>query len=445
MRSFFVQIFLSFWVSSVAIFASSTLISPRTNYAFFENLLYAFRSSLTQLAQRRVEHGAAGECVQDKSLFVLDGAGREVCGASVPAQISQLVSENRNTAKAKYSRIDSSWATVERVSIDGRQFVAVLVTPFQPGSWFPHLPPFTAPVSALVTFVFAYLLTNPVRALRRAFREFAGGNMAVRLPVSRSALRDWGGADVRTLMVDFNEMADRIQALIEAHKTLLRDVSHELRSPLARLNVALELAREEAPNAADALDRAELESSRLNALIGELLSLSLMETIQDVPQPRLVLLGELVEGLMPDVTFEADTRECRVIHKQQQECPVMGSEEVLRRALENVIRNAIRHSPPNREVTIETLSEMTKEGASAVVRISDSGPGVPEESLQAIFRPFYRVDTSRQASTGGVGVGLAIADRAVHVHRGTIRAFNRNSGGLCVEFRLPCSGSRREE
>jgi two-component system sensor histidine kinase CpxA len=149
----------------------------------------------------------------------------------------------------------------------------------------------------------------------------------------------------------------------------------------------------------------------------------------------------LIEDLMPDLVFEAEARRCQVIHQQQQVCLVLGSEEVLRRALENVIRNAIRHSPPDGAVVIETLTEGAKEESIAVVRICDSGPGVPEESLQAIFRPFYRVDSARQATTGGFGVGLAIADRAVQIHRGTIQAHNRANGGLCVEFRLPCARS----
>ena len=320
--------------------------------------------------------------------------------------------------------------------------VAVLLRPSPGREWFPHMPPYTVPISALVTFVFAYLLTKPVRALRKAFRRLAAGEMSVRLPVARNALRDWGGADIRTLMIDFNEMADRIQALLEAHKTLLRDVSHELRSPLARLNVALELAREEAgPDAAHALDRAELESSRLNALIGELLSLSLMETINDVPNSKLVQLGEVLENLMPDLQFEAGARDCRVVHQRRDECPVIGSVDLLRRAMENLIRNAIRYAPAGTDVTLESSTEVNGSGSRAFVRVSDTGPGVPEESLQTIFRPFYRVDSARQTSTGGFGVGLAIAQRAVQLHGGTIRAFNKQSGGFCVEFSLPCAGS----
>jgi two-component system sensor histidine kinase CpxA len=144
---------------------------------------------------------------------------------------------------------------------------------------------------------------------------------------------------------------------------------------------------------------------------------------------------DLIDSLMPDLMFEAEARECRVTHRRCDTCPVLGSEDLLRRALENVIRNAIRYSPSGSEVVLETEQNGTK----SIVRVCDRGPGVPEGSLGAIFRPFYRVDSARQSSTGGFGVGLAIADRAIQIHGGTIRASNRQGGGLCVELSLPCA------
>jgi two-component system sensor histidine kinase CpxA len=185
------------------------------------------------------------------------------------------------------------------------------------------------------------------------------------------------------------------------------------------------------------VDRAELESSRLNALIGELLSLSSMEALHQVPAPELVCLSDLVDEIMPDLIFEAEARDCKIAHLNRATCSVLGNSNLLRRALENVIGNAVRYSPADGHIIVETSQDADR----SVVRVCDSGPGVPEESLTAIFRPFYRIDAARQSTTGGFGVGLAIADRAIQIHRGSIRAFNRDGGGLCVELALPCSGA----
>lgn len=432
MRSFFVQIFLAFWCSSIAIFIAAAVLFPSSEHPDYGNLNIAFHGLLTKMAA--LESSGVCGVSADTTFYAIGSAGKDICGKPLPAEVSSLVNHARSLHRAQYGKVDGHWAAAQPVGVNGKHFMAVSLSQYQSPGWFPHFPAFAIPVSALVTFIFAYLLTNPVRKLRWAFRRFATGDMTVRLPVARSALRDWGGADIRTLMIDFNEMADRIQALLQAHKTLLRDVSHELRSPLARLNVALELVREET-GSTQALDRAELESSRLNSLIGELLSLSLMENIHDVPNPKSIDLGELIEELMPDLQFEAEARGCRVSHVAKNRLVVTGSEELLRRAVENVIRNAIRYSPAGGEICVES----TDGAGKALLRVCDSGPGVPEESLASIFRPFYRVDSARQSTTGGFGVGLAIAQRAVQLHGGVIRAFNRQSGGLCVEFSLPAA------
>jgi two-component system, OmpR family, sensor histidine kinase CpxA len=437
MRSFFVQIFIYFWVTLLLTFVLSALIFPNPEHPGPETMRAALEASISQRVRFETVIGKDG-CVQHsrEPFFVFEGQqSKELCGRTPPAWVVQLAARALKEQHQRFLETDRTWAVAQPVAVADRPLVGVLLIPQPARLWFPHMPPWSLPVSAVVTFVLAYWLTYPVRALRQAFRRFAAGDMTVRLPVVRSPLRDWGGADVRTLMIDFNEMADRIQALVEAQKTLLRDVSHELRSPLARLNVALELAREDAPQNTTALDRAQLESNRLNALIGELLSLSLMETLKDVPNRRLISIVDVVDSLMPDLMFEAEARECQVIHKPHAPGAVMASEDLLRRAVENVIRNAIRYSPARSDVVVETFSE----GGKAIIRVCDSGPGVPQESLDKIFRPFYRVDNARQSSTGGFGVGLAIAERTVQIHGGSIRAFNRQGGGLCVEMSIQCA------
>jgi two-component system sensor histidine kinase CpxA len=235
-------------------------------------------------------------------------------------------------------------------------------------------------------------------------------------------------------MLDFNHMAEQLESLVSAQKLLLRDVSHELRSPLARLSVALELAREDAePAMAAQLDRIERETGRLNALIGQLLTLSSMEALEKLHLFEPLSLNRLIESILPDAEFEAQHRPCTVVFHADAECRIAGNSELLYRAVENVVRNAIRYTAENSEVMIH----LTTARGLAEIEISDRGPGIPADQLQAIFRPFHRVDVARSPDTGGFGVGLAIAERAVRLHGGETRALNRANGGTTVRMSLP--------
>jgi two-component system sensor histidine kinase CpxA len=247
---------------------------------------------------------------------------------------------------------------------------------------------------------------------------------------------------LRGLIVDFNNMAERLQSLVDAQRVLVRDISHELRSPLARLSVALELAREARPASMTApLDRIEAEAGRVNELISQLLSLSQMETLKELSPTSNLSLCEVVASVIPDVQYEASGRGCQVVTGTLQECVVYGDPVLLQRAIENVVRNAIRYTPENGIVEIDVERFESNGSALAVVRVKDNGPGVPPDELKSIMRPFYRVDKSRQRITGGYGVGLAIADRAVKLHSGQIKASNKPEGGLIVEMTFPLQSS----
>jgi two-component system sensor histidine kinase CpxA len=218
-RSFFVQIFLSFWVSGILTFVLTAVIFPNPAHPSPDTLQVALRSSVAQLARSEIHRGPSA--CKDRlapEFFVLDNQAHETCGQIPPPQMLKLVAQVRSANRQEFSIVGSEAFLAQPVTIDEVTYVAALRTPHPAHTWFPHLPPWSLPVSVIVTFVVAYLLTKPVRALRLAFRKFAAGDMSVRLPVSRNALRDWGGADIRTLMIDFNEMADRIQALLQAHK-----------------------------------------------------------------------------------------------------------------------------------------------------------------------------------------------------------------------------------
>jgi two-component system sensor histidine kinase CpxA len=254
--------------------------------------------------------------------------------------------------------------------------------------------------------------------------KFGKGDFSARAATRR---RDEIGA----LAAAFDQMADRIQTLVTAERRLLMDISHELRSPLARLAVAIELARG-GQDRDESLDRIQKEADRLNVMVGELLEITRAEGDPAQRKHENVRLDELVEEIVEDCRLEAQGRGNAVNLRVVSGCIVDGDSELLRRAVENVVRNAIRYSPEGQPVVV-TLSYA--EGR-ATVTIRDRGPGVPDNSLGLLFEPFYRVDSDRNRSSGGVGLGLSIARRSVMIHGGSIRAANA-APGLMVELELP--------
>ncbi|HSB74446.1 MAG TPA: ATP-binding protein, partial [Terriglobales bacterium] len=219
------------------------------------------------------------------------------------------------------------------------------------------------------------------------------------------------------------------------------DISHELRSPLARLNVALGLARQRAgEDSSKALDRIELEAERLNEMIGKLLTLARLESGETPAEHDPVHILELVREVVADADFEARSRDCGVQLIEAEDCSTLGNPGLLRSAFENVVRNAVRYTAPGSAVEIRLHCRSQNGGkALAVLTVRDHGPGVPDQEISNLFRPFYRLDAARERQTGGAGLGLAIAERAVRLHDGAITARNAEGGGLLVEIRLPAS------
>lgn len=291
-------------------------------------------------------------------------------------------------------------------------------------------------VAGFVSFVLARYLSAPIRGLREATQRVARGELHTR--VEESVKKGFG--ELSALASDFDTMAARIEGLLNGQKRLLRDISHELRSPLARLNVALELARQRAGAEAERpLDRIELEAERLNELIGELLTLASLETGETTLKLKDIDLSQLLVDVVADADFEARSRGCSVQLEGPGTLFLQGVRELLRRAVENVVRNAIRYSQPGGVVTVAFKVEHSAVSGEAevVIDVADSGPGVPAEHLESIFEPFYRVVAARDRESGGIGLGLAITSRAVRLHRGSVVAKNLNPSGLLVEIRLP--------
>jgi signal transduction histidine kinase len=276
----------------------------------------------------------------------------------------------------------------------------------------------------LLCYAFAYHLTSPVQRLKKTVEGFGAGDLSARAPTNRS---DEIGQLART----FNQMAGRIQTLVSAERRLLQDVSHELRSPLARLCVATELARS-SQDYDHMLDRIQREADRLNELVGELIEVTRAEGDPSKKRNELVRLDELIADLVDAISIEATARDCTLVMHPTDPITVAGDEELLRRVVENVVRNAVRYAPPHTaiDVRLERIADRAR------ITVRDYGPGVPEESLPRIFDAFYRVESDRDRASGGVGLGLAIARRAVELHKGSLQAHNATPG-LAVTIDLP--------
>ena len=282
--------------------------------------------------------------------------------------------------------------------------------------------------SILLCYLLAAYLTSPIRKLREATQKLADGDLKTRVAQKVGRRRD----ELADLARDFDDMAERIESLVTSQQRLNSDISHELRSPLARLNVALEIAKQKStPETASLLDRIETESHRLNEMISRLLILAKLESGSELVEPVRVDLTELVRDVAEDADFEAQAKGRSVRISSDQPCTVMGSENLLRSAIENVLRNAVRYTAEGTAVDVSLVGQ----NGHSVLQVSDHGGGVPEDELANLFRPFYRVGEARTRKTGGIGLGLAIAERAIKAHKGTIAA--RNTGdGLMVEIRL---------
>ena len=282
-------------------------------------------------------------------------------------------------------------------------------------------------LSALICFILARYLTRNIKQLSVASRALAGGDLTARATLSNLSKND----ELSELGNDFNRMASALEESTKQQKRLVRDISHELRSPLARLQISLELAKQK--GGSEELDRIDTEASRLNDLIGQLLSIpeqssQLNDTID---------LIELIKDILNDGEIEAQVKKVHLEFKSNiNEALVSANLSELHSALENIIRNAIKYTYDDSTVSVNIQKEDKKYGAEYIITVSDNGPGVPKEDLEKIFEPFYRVDQARNRKTGGYGIGLAIAHRIINTHGGYIKALNKNNG-LSIKISLP--------
>ncbi len=351
--------------------------------------------------------------------YLVDAQGRDlVTGADRSALLAVAQPEGLPPRKMRGPRV------VMATSGDGRYhwIIEMGPPPFEFKSYLPYYLLILGAV-ALVCWLLAVNIASPLRGLARTVDRFGAGDLAARVGSTRKdEIGDLGRA--------FDRMAERIGTLLTAERRLLQDISHELRSPLARLSFAAELVRT-AEDRDAAVARLKKEIQRLTDLVGALIQVTRAEGDPSSAAPEDLRLNDLVREVVDDCRMEADARGCTIALETAAPLTVRGDRELLRRAIENVVRNSIHYAPP------ETAINVDLEAAADAARISvrDRGPGVPDEALSKIFQPFFRVDDSRDNATGGMGLGLAIAKRAVGLHHGQLWAQNAKPGlRVCIEL-----------
>lgn len=460
MRSLLIRIFLAFWL----IIAITIGVAAIAGYTYAERLRTAlenFEVSDTMLeASESLNRGGRDgleawlRTVPESSpvaVYVLDRSGHDILGRRVPHPISRAMRrfggrlDRMRPPPPDAGNLRPARPLTQLIGPDNRVYTFFVVPKRSAsGRWFGertglYFLIFAVLVSAAVSYLLARAISKPVSRFREATVAIAAGNLDTRVADSVGSRRD----EIGHLARDFDRMTDELQHAWQQKTELTRNVSHELRSPLARLRVALELARREAGDLPE-FSRIDTETERLDELIGQILSYSRLESRTD-EAPSQFQLDDLLHTVVDDVRYE-----CRSsgIDGVTIEFAVDGSPKVngfagaLSSAVENVLRNAVRHSPPDSSVSVS----LRQEAGQAVIEIRDQGRGVDESELGNLFDPFFR---SRSAlddkAMQGSGLGLAIAQRAVQKNSASISASNIAGGGLCVTMKLPLAFPTRSD
>src|SRR5437870_2920300 len=466
MRSLFLKIFLWFGLVmvlvNVASFITGIITERRSQIprnSPMSQMFGVYAQSAADVFEREGKAGLASylervEATSRINAVLFDDLGNEVSGRPAPEGVANAISRVSEDSPYVFYFLEGQRHPIAAHFVRGPKGAAYVLAGALPRPDFPAPPPRLGEpgsfgfglriitrsflpvlfIGALFCYWLARYLSTPIVQLRCATQDLADGKLSARVDDKLLKRHD----ETAHLARDFNLMAGRIESLVEAQRRLLGDISHELRSPLARQGVALAIARRRAGAEADsALDRIEREAERLNEMIGQLLALSRLESGTDGLKNVRIDLSGLIHEVVDDADFEARSRERSVRVVQDEPAEVFGVPELIRSAVENVVRNAVRHTEKGTEVNVSLVTESVNGERLSTISVCDHGKGVPENSIAEIFRPFYRVEDARDRTTGGTGLGLSIAARAVRLHRGTIKAANATEGGLIVEIRLP--------
>lgn len=444
MPRLFLKVFLGFWATVIVVgiaLVLSFVFTPNGSYLPWQDA----RSTAREVIREMDRHGpdAAARVLsrlersQGLEACLYDDRGTPLagnhCGPFRDAPMRAPMPDRPNSS-GMYRNI------MRLPSASGKQYILATELPWGPRQ-IHHTISFFALhwllvllVSSTICYLLTLRLTGPILRLREASRQISEGNLRARVPPSVESRGDEFGDLAR----DFNTMAERIEDLLSSQRQLISDVSHELRSPLTRIQLAVDLVRQRGADdtaLGPALTRVQADVERLEHLIARLLTVARVEAGAAAAKWERVDLTGLLTEIAADAQLEARHRNSTVVFSEPGACIVTGDEYLLRSALENVVRNAVYYTAPGTEVLI-ALMPGTGSGMTELT-VSDHGPGVPESELQNIFRSFYRVGDARDQQSGGAGLGLAIASRVIQLHRGSIAASNRPTGGLEVKIQLP--------
>jgi signal transduction histidine kinase len=452
MHSLFLKVFLWFWLAMALVIGAAFLTTEltREHQQFpvstgMDKAMDAFARIAATTFEREGRDGLTklfGDNERDPNVnfYLFDERGAELSGHVAPPAVQETARRVAATGSVVRGAPGARRFVAHPVTTEsGRRYV--LVDSMGPRGIFSDHPvaQVLRVLAVLLTagalcYLLARYIVSPVVKLRAVTGQVSRGDLSARVSPLLGKRRD----ELAALGHDFDAMTARIETLVSAQQRLIRDISHELRSPLTRLGVALELVRRRAtPELRSGLDRIEHEAESINEMIGQLLTLSRVENGTGGLKNTRIDLCALVQEIASDADFEARSRDRSARTETCEACTTTGVPGLVRSAIENVVRNAVRHTAEGTEVEIALSCEGVDGGRQAVISVRDHGAGVPDQALEEIFRPFYRVEDARDRQTGGAGLGLAIAARAMRLHEGTIKAANAPDGGLIVEMRLP--------
>ncbi len=452
-RRLFWKIFLPFWVAQALLLGVLYLRLHHRAHADNPWWVQPERRlvpTLADVAVHRYEESGqqALRALLDQSslhrranYWLLDADGHELSGRPMPDEIrdhSQRALRREGMVRPDEAVIVVAPVTTSRGSyLFVGEFIPPGLAERVPGDilWVLKL---GTVISALMCLVIAHYLSKPIERLRKATNELARGNLDIRVGATIGRRRD----EIADLVRDFDSMAGELRNQIQSERNLLSGVSHELRSPIARMRLALALARtSDQPEREEMLDRIEQDTIQLDSMLERILTVARLENGQYKPKFESLSLNDLIDEVLDDARFEAAATDATVNYSDDAVVQVNGDPGLLRSAIENVVRNAIFYSGQGGTIDVR----LRRDDGNAVLTVRDNGKGVPEDALPLLFKPFYRVDDSRGTTTGGMGLGLAIVRNAMTVHAGTVSARNVSPHGLEVEFRLPIAGSPQPE